>query len=126
MQRIGRRRIGVEDAWRAELPGRGLAFNGLVGLKEKVIIIEPAPCQPLITARGTGRNSNDMQVIPKANRVPRPFKLLDEIAPAVAGVNAQCHPSWLLKREPDSNGARLRAAQHRACKNERQVRESLG
>src|SRR6266700_1249323 len=116
MQGIGRRRICIEDAWRAELPGRGLAFNGLVGLKEKVIIIEPAPCQPLITARGTGRDSNDMQVSPKANRVPRRCKRLGGSAPAVAGVSTKCHPAWLLKREPDSNGARLRAAQHRACK----------
>src|SRR5579859_5017566 len=126
MQGIGRGRIGVEDARRAELAGRGLAFNGVVRLEEKIIIIESAPGQLLITARGAGRNSNDMQVIPEANRVPRPFNLLDEIAPGVAVVNAQRHYSRLLQREPDRNGARLRAAQHRACKYERQVQESLG
>src|SRR6266851_74554 len=126
MQGIGRGRVGVEDARRTELPGRGLAFNGVIRLEEKIIIIEPAPGQLLITARGTGRNGNDMQVIPEANRVPRPFKLLDEISPGVAGINAQRHPSWLLQREPDTNGARLRTAQHRARKDERQVQESLG
>src|SRR6266851_10008338 len=110
MQRIGQRRNGVEDARRVELADCHQAFSGAVRLEEKVIIIEPTPGQLLVSARGAGRNRDDMQVIPEANRVPRPFKLLDEIAPGVAGVNAQRHPSWLLQREPDTNGARLRTA----------------
>src|SRR5215469_13103042 len=98
MQGIGRRRSGVEDARRAELVGCHLAFSCVVTLEENIVIVEPAPGQLLIVVRGAGSNGNDMQVIPEANRVPRPFKLLDEIAPAVTGVDAQCHPSWLLQR----------------------------
>src|SRR6266852_577302 len=109
MQRIGQRRIGVEDARRVELADCHQAFSGAVRLEEKVIIIEPTPGQLLVSARGAGRNSNDMQVIPEANRVPRPFKLLDETAPGVAGVNAQRHHSWLLQRAPLRAGSRWRS-----------------
>src|SRR5216683_918076 len=53
MQRIGQRRIGVEDARRVELADCHQAFSGAVRLEEKVITIEPTPGQLLVTIRGS-------------------------------------------------------------------------
>src|SRR6266568_7353344 len=101
MQGIGRSRIEVEDARRTEMARCRLVSSGVARLEEKVVIVEPAPGQLLVSARGAGCNGDDMQVIPESNRVPCSFKLLDEFAPGIAAVDAQCHRPRLLQSEPD-------------------------
>src|SRR5215472_10257733 len=118
--------VEVEDASRIELSGCRLATGDVVRLEEKVVIVEPAPGQLLIFARSAGRNGDDMQVISEANRVPGSLELLDEFAPGISGINTQRDRLRLLQGEPDCYSARLRAAQHGAREDERQVRESLG
>jgi hypothetical protein len=94
-------------------------------LEEQVIVVKITPGQLLVYACCMSCNSDNVQIIAKANSPARSHYLLNKLPFLILAINTECDRSGLLQGEPDGDGSRLYTPEHGTGENERQVRKSL-
>ena len=108
MERVSLGRIDVENAGRVEVSS---SFGNwcvkrtcvIISLKEKVVVVQPAPMQQHISA-GSCRHRDNMQVVPKPDGRIRALTLQNEATGIISGIHAQRDQARLFQGEPDRDG----------------------